>query len=491
MTSIVWLRDDLRLDDQPALRAAAGGTALFVYVHDEHAAARPLGAASRWWLDKSLKAFSESLEKAGGRLDVIRGDAETAIPALARDAEAVYWTRRYGGPEIETDKRIKAELQRRGVKAESFNGQLLREPWEVTTDSGAPFKVFTPFWRRSRAMGAFPPPHAAPRQLTSAPWPKTAPPRVKIADLGLHPQKPDWSGGLAEAWTPGEAGARARLRRFLDHAMAGYPDARDRLDGETTSRLSPHLRFGEISPRRIVDAVEAAAHEQGARRGADKFLSEIGWREFSYALLYQSPDLARKNWSPRFDAFPWRADPAALESWRRGRTGYPVVDAGMRELWTTGYMHNRVRMIAASFLTKHLGLDWREGEDWFWDTLCDADPANNPASWQWVAGSGADAAPYFRVFNPVLQGEKFDPQGAYVRRWVPELGQLDKAYVHAPWTAPASALSAAGVMLGRDYPAPIVDHAQARDRALAAFAEIKGETDQRTLRERKAAKNSG
>jgi deoxyribodipyrimidine photo-lyase len=489
MTAIVWLRDDLRLDDQPALRAAAGHPALVVYVHDETSAARPLGGASRWWLDKSLAALADSLEKIGGRLDILRGSAEAVIPVLARDAEAVFWTRRYGGAAVETDKRVKAALQRQDVKAESFNGQLLREPWTVKTDAGAPFKVFTPFWRRCREMGPFEPPQPAPKRLAAAPWPERAPPRAALTDLGLHPTKPDWSAGLAEAWRPGEAGARARLADFLDNRLQDYAEARDRLVGETTSRLSPHLRFGEISPRRIV-AVVAAAAERGAGRGADKFLCELGWREFAYSLLYQQPALATKDWSPRFDAFPWRADEAALEAWRRGRTGYPVVDAGMRELWATGYMHNRARMIAASFLTKHLGLDWREGEGWFWDTLCDADEANNPASWQWVAGSGADAAPYFRVFNPVLQGEKFDPEGQYVRRWVPELAGLDARWIHAPWKAPAAVLAAAALRLGRDYPAPIVDHGFARARALAAFANL-GEAPQRSPAARNSAKNSG
>jgi deoxyribodipyrimidine photo-lyase len=296
---------------------------------------------------------------------------------------------------------------------------------------------------------------------------------------------------LVETWRPGEAGARARLRRFLDDDLAGYAEARDRLDSEATSLMSPHLRFGEISPRRVVAAVEAAAEDGAAtRRGADKFLSELGWREFCYALLHQQPDLASKNWSPRFDAFPWRSDKAALRAWRSGETGYPVVDAGMRELWRTGYMHNRARMIVASFLAKHLMLDWRDGEAWFWDTLCDADAANNPANWQWVAGSGADAAPYFRVFNPVLQGEKFDPEGAYVRRWVPELARADRRWIHAPWKASSSELAAAGVTLGRDYPRPIVDHDAARRRALSAFSDLGG-SDQRKPAARKSAKNRG
>jgi deoxyribodipyrimidine photo-lyase len=488
MTCLVWLRDDLRLDDQPAIRAAATKPALFVYVFDETVAARPLGGASRWWLGRSLQAFGEAIAAKGGRLDILRGRAEKLIPDLARGVEAVYWTRRYGAAEREADARIKEALKAAGVKAESFNGQLLREPFEVTTEAGAPFKVFTPFWRRARQLGPFAAPQPAPKRLAAAPWPEGAPPRAALADLGLQPTKPDWSGGLAEAWRPGEKGAQARLQHFLDHALAPYADARDRLEGQTTSRLSPHLRFGEISPRRIVAAVEAAA--EGVRTAADKFLSEIGWREFSHALLFQKPDLARANWSPRFDAFPWAADKASLARWERGQTGYPVVDAGMRELWRTGYMHNRVRMIAASFLTKHLLIDWREGEAWFWDTLCDADEASNPANWQWVAGSGADAAPYFRVFNPVLQGAKFDPEGGYVRHWVPELAKLESRWIHAPWTAPREALARAGVRLGRDYPEPIVDHDRARARALAAFASLSGEA-QRIPAARSSAKNRG
>ncbi len=486
MTAIVWLRDDLRLDDQPALRAAAAAPALFVYVFDRNPA-RPLGGAARWWLGKSLAAFATALAAIGGRLDVVAGDPEAILPALARHAgaTAVYWTRRYGAAEIETDARIAAAMRREGVATQSFNGQLLRDPEAVRTGAGAPFKVFTPFWRRCCELGPFEAPHAAPRKLHAAPWPHNAPRRADIDDLGLQPTKPDWSGGLAQAWAPGEAGARARLRRFLDDGLRDYAEARDQLAGETTSRLSPHLRFGEISPRRIAAATEAAAQGAHAHRGAEKFLSELGWREFSHALLLQQPDLAQKNWNPRFDAFPWRRDPPALAAWRRGRTGYPVVDAGMRELWTTGYMHNRVRLIAGSFLTKHLGLDWRDGEAWFWDTLCDADEASNPANWQWVAGSGADAAPYFRVFNPILQGEKFDPQGAYVRRWIPELAGLDARYIHAPWTAPT------GAGAGRAYPAPIVNHAEARARALAAFAGLDATPPQRSPSARKAAKKSG
>ena len=495
MTAICWLRNDLRLDDQPALRAVAAGPALYVYVHDENATGRPLGGASRWWLDKSLRAFAQALQAIGGRLDVVAGDPAEILPALARGAELLTFTRAYSAAERATEAKVCDALARAGVQTRGFNGQLLREPWELEREGGFIPKVFTPFWRRLREAGPFDAPQGAPRRLHEADWPAHAPPRLEIDALGLHPHKPDWSGGLAQMWTPGEAGAKARLHAFLDKALAHYADRRDIPAGVTTSQLSPHLRFGEISARRVYAAAEGAAERGAPRRDVEKFQAELGWREFSYSLLYREPKLATKNWSPRFDAFPWRDDEAGLEAWRRGRTGYPIVDAGMRELWTTGFLHNRVRMIVGSFLTKHLGLDWRRGEAWFWDTLCDADEANNPASWQWVAGSGADAAPYFRVFNPVLQSEKFDAEGEYIRRFVPELAELDARFIHAPWRAPELSLRSAGVRLGVTYPRPIVDLDEGRNRALRAFAQIGGEIEpkgaQRIPAARKKAKKSG
>jgi deoxyribodipyrimidine photo-lyase len=334
-------------------------------------------------------------------------------------------------------------------------------------------RVFTPFWRAARARGAPPPPLPAPAAITAAPWPDSAPVRTTIPALGLLPTAPDWSAGLAEAWTPGEAGAAARLGRFLAAEWSGYAEQRNRPDLPSTSRLSPHLRFGEISARQVWHAA-TTAHHAGAGGASetdlDIFLTEIGWREFSYHLLYHNPALATRNFQARFDDLPWRTSAGDLRAWQKGRTGFPIVDAGMRQLWQTGWMHNRVRMIVASVLAKHLLIDWREGEAWFWDTLVDADAANNAASWQWVAGSGADAAPYFRVFNPVLQGQKFDPEGAYVRRYVPELAGLPAKFIHAPFEAPHPVLARAGIALGRDYPHPIVGLSEGRDRALAAFA---------------------
>jgi len=476
--TVVWFRDDLRLDDQPALAAALGRPALFVYILDEESAGlRPRGGASKWWLAHSLAALAQDISAIGGRLDILRGGAESRVMAVveASGAAEVVWTRRYGAAEIALDAGVKARLRARGVAARSFNGQLLREPWEVRTSAAAPFKVFSAFWRRSLALGPWPAPCPAPERLSAAPWPDGAPARAGIEQLGLTPAGPDWSLGLGEAWRPGEGGAQARLRQFIDGALGGYARARDTPDGATTSRLSPHLRFGEISPRRLARAIQTVREADRAPAAAtQKFLAELGWREFSYNLLHAFPDLASRSWRGGFDAFPFIDDPAGFSAWTRGRTGYPIVDAGMRELWRTGYMHNRVRMVAASFLVKHLLCDWRRGEDWFWDTLCDADPANNPAGWQWVAGSGADAAPYFRVFNPVLQGRKFDPAGAYVRRWIPELAGLAAEAIHAPWTASPDALRRAGVRLGETYPAPIVDHAFARARALAAYAATTG-----------------
>jgi deoxyribodipyrimidine photo-lyase len=475
--AIVWLRDDLRLDDHPALSAAADRPILVVYILDEESAGlRALGGASKWWLAHSLAALARDIDEIGGRLDIVRGGAEAALLRVveASGARQVFWTRRYGAGEIALDARVKAALHARGVEARSFNGQLLREPWETCTREGEPFRVFSAFWRRLRALGPLPAPIARPMRLWQSPWSDDAPERSPIARLGLTPTKPNWSDGLAEMWRPGERGARGRLDDFINNALENYVDARDTPDGETTSRLSPHLRFGELSPRRIAAAMETALAKGAAPTGAvEKFLSELGWREFSYSLLYAFPDLATRNLQSRFDDFPFVHDDPGFAAWTRGKTGYPIVDAGMRELWRTGFMHNRVRMIAASFLTKHLLCDWRRGEQWFWDTLCDADPANNPSSWQWVAGSGADAAPYFRIFNPVLQGQKFDPQGEYVRRWIPELAQLDSAAVHTPWLASPAVLARAGIALGKTYPFPIVDHQFARGRALAAWAAIK------------------
>ncbi len=456
--SIVWFRDDLRLADNPALLAAAarGRPIVALYLLDEESAGiRPLGGAARWWLHGSLTSLTESLENLGARLTLRRGQAEDVLPALAASvgAGAVFWNRRYGGAERAVDARLKSGLQEAGIDTRSFAGSLLHEPWTIQTGQGGPYSVFTPFWRACQAGPPPRPPHPAPTSLPGYPGSLDS---DALADWALLPTRPDWAAGLRAAWQPGEASAHRRLDTFLRDSLTRYATERDEPAQTVTSRLSPHLRWGEISPFQIWHATEWARMDlAGAdQASATRFLTEVGWREFSYHVLFNAPDLAAVNLRPEFDAFPWPpVDERALDAWQRGRTGFALVDAGMRELWRTGSMHNRVRMVAASFLIKNLLIDWRVGEAWFWDTLVDADAASNPFGWQWVAGSGADAAPYFRVFNPELQAKKFDPHGEYIRENVPE------------WGTDA-------------YPAPIVDLGETRRAALAAHAQISGLKDQ-------------
>ncbi len=469
---VVWFRQDLRLADNPALAAAvASGRAVIpLYVLDETAS--PLGGASLWWLDKSLASLGADLGALGSRLILRRGDPVHQIGEIlaTTGAAAVVWNRLYDKHSIARDSALKSDLRADGIEAQSFDGGLLVEPWTVKSGSGDPYKVFTPFWRAARGVFVDRPGFATPAALPAPPsWPGSD----ALADWGLHPARPDWSRGF-DIWTPGEGGARAMLDLFLGGAVRTYAEARNLPGVEGTSRLSPHLHFGEIGPRQVWRAVQAATNGGGVPGDqAAKFLAELGWREFNHHLLFHWPDLPTANFKPEFDRFVWRDDPVALKAWQRGQTGYPIVDGGMRELWTTGFMHNRVRMIVASFLIKHLMIDWREGEAWFRDTLVDADIAQNAANWQWVAGSGADASPWFRIFNPITQGEKFDPDGVYVRRWIPELAKLPNDVLHQPWTASEGRLKAAGVTLGRTYPRPIVDHPAARTRALDAYAVVK------------------
>lgn len=472
--TLVWFRQDLRLHDNPALQAAVarGGPVVPVYILDDTAEGRwRAGGASRWWLHHSLAALDAALRERGSRLILARGESGPALRALIADtgADAVYWNRRYEPAAIARDTALKSGL---GVETQSFNASLLFEPHTVKNKAGGPFQVFTPYWRHCLTLPVEPP-----VRLSSGPLPAPAkwPASPALESLKLRP-KIQWDAGFGPAWMPGEAGAQARLKRFVRTTMEDYGERRDRPDVDGTSALSPHLHFGEIGPRQIWAAVRAAAQGSGVfppSRGAQVFLSEVGWREFSHHLLFHFSHTPEAPLRPEFAAFPWRTEPDHLAAWQRGLTGYPIVDAGMRQLWTTGWMHNRVRMIVASFLVKHLRLSWQEGAAWFWDTLVDADLASNTLGWQWTAGCGADSAPYFRVFNPMLQGAKFDPNGDYVRRWVPELARLSAEHIHCPWDAPLHTLRDAGITLGHSYPQPLVDHGEARVAALAALESIR------------------
>lgn len=475
--ALFWYRLDLRLADNPGLVAAVrrGGAVIpvFIYEPEEEAPWQP-GAASRWWLHESLKSLETELRSAGSRLVIRRGPSLATLQSLIEEtgAGAVFWNRRYEPALIERDRIIKEKLRGSGVAAESFNSALLHEPWTIQNQSGKPFQVFTAFWRHCLAKGAPEAVLRAPREIVSpGTWPESLP----LDALKLEP-KLSWKGGLRAAWQPGTAGAHSQLKRFLKSGWENYSDDRNRPDRTGTSRLSPHLHFGEITPRQVWNAVRKNAEINGIpemRWKGSQFLTEIGWREFSHHLLYHFPQTPTEPLRAEFKRFPWRNEAECLWAWERGGTGYPMVDAGMRELWATGWMHNRVRMIVASFLVKDLLHSWQAGASWFWDTLVDADLAQNTLGWQWTAGCGADAAPYFRVFNPVTQGEKFDPQGGYVRRWCPELKQLPDRWLHKPWLAPVEVLARAGIELGREYPHPIVSHVIAREVALEAFARIK------------------
>ncbi|WP_088343529.1 MULTISPECIES: deoxyribodipyrimidine photo-lyase [Rhodomicrobium] len=473
---LLWFRRDLRLSDNAALEAAAasGAPVIPVYVLDDESAGDwAIGGAGRWWLAGSLRALGADLQARGSRLILMRGETLKVLSALAKatSAEAVYFTRGYEPWARRLETALHARLKAEQVACRRFGGHLLLEPEAVANKAGEPFKVFTPFHRACAAMEPPPAPLSAPKMLAApARWPMSD----TLEDWALEPRRPDWAGGMRAFWTPGEAGARRRLDEFIENALADYAEARNRPDIDGSSRLSPHLSFGEINPRQVWHAVEHAAAMTPARqRGAAAYTRELYWREFSYHLLFHYPDLPEKPFRPEFAALPWKPDAASLAAWQRGRTGYPFVDAGLRQLWSIGWMHNRVRMAVASLLTKHLLIPWREGEAWFWDTLVDADLANNAMNWQWVAGSGADAAPYFRIFNPMLQGRKFDPDGDYVRRWVPELAAMPAELIHAPWEASNAVLKAAGVTLGSTYPLPIVTHEAGRRQALEAYETIK------------------
>ncbi|MDB2324340.1 DNA photolyase family protein [Alphaproteobacteria bacterium] len=469
---IHWFRQDLRLGDNPALSAAAAnGTVLPIYIlDDENAGPDRMGSASRWWLHHSLNALNESL---AGKLRVFSGDPAEILPALAAatGASSIVWNRCYEPWRMTRDTKLKEMLGTAGLNVTSYNGALLWEPWDIKKDDGTPYKVFTPFFRRG-CLNAASPRMALPvperLELASGEVPHA----TSIDRLGLLPSQ-NWQHQLEGHWVPGEAGAKDRLSSFLDEGLAGYKKGRDFPARPNVSRLSPRLHWGEISPNQAWYAAKDVMDSGQSEGDADKFMAELGWREFSHALLYQFPELPRQNLQPKFDEFPWQENADHLRRWQTGQTGYPIVDAAMRSLWQTGYMHNRLRMVVGSFLVKNLRLHWHHGEAWFWDTLVDADLASNSASWQWIAGCGADAAPYFRVFNPVMQGEKFDTDGSFTKRYVPELAHMPDKFLFNPWAAPLLVLAEAGVKLGENYPEPMVDVRQSREEALAAFASLK------------------
>ncbi len=475
---IIWFRQDLRIHDNPALKFAvdSGKHIVAIYIHDEISPnIRPMGAAQKWWLHNSLNSHANELLKLGCKLILRSGASADVIQNIKNEtgAEAICWNRRYGDGEQSVDADIKKMFKSEGMEAKSFAGHLMHEPSLVRTGSDKPYRVYTPFWKKFCQMGPPRKPYGAPNTIKDYGNDLSS---ENLEDWKFLPTKPDWAGAISELWTPGEPTAIKRAEAYMTADLQVYDTARDLPGSDRTSKLSPHLRFGEISPYALWHQCHDQRHTADAK-AREVWAKELVWREFSYHLLQEWPHLRSDNFNPKFDAFPWGKNNAALEAWKTGQTGYPIVDAGMRQLWQTGWMHNRVRMIVGSFLVKHLLIDWREGEKWFWDTLVDGDPAANPAQWQWVAGTGADASPYFRIFNPILQAEKFDKDGSYIKKYVPELADLPPQYLAAPWDAPTIELKKAGVTLGKTYPNPIVDHKEARDRALAALQASRELTD--------------
>lgn len=431
--ALLWFRRDLRLNDNPALSAVlASKTLVPVYILDSDEQDWKGGAASNWWLHHSLKSLDHDLRQRGSQLLLRCGSERETLFKLVKqyNIDTVVWNRRYEPQRIARDKEIKAALQASAVQVASFNAHLINEPWAVATQQGKPYRVFTPYWKSCQGIENSLPPAEQIQKLPSLNLNITS---EKLEDLGLLPDV-NWYGGLEKNWKTGEYAAHKRLDDCINKVINHYQVKRDYPAQDATSRLSPHLCFGEISPRRVLDRIHSAlSNGQLAQDSASAFSRQLYWREFAYHLLYHFPATAKQPLNEKFKAFPWQKNRNALKHWQRGETGIPIVDAGMRELWQTGWMHNRVRMIVASLLTKNLGIHWLEGARWFWDTLVDADLANNTLGWQWVAGCGADAAPYYRIFNPVTQAQRFDEEARYIRHWVPELASLDNRYIFAPW----------------------------------------------------------
>lgn len=477
---IVWFRLDLRISDNPALVNACelGKPVIPIYIlPDDEDGNWPVGGATKWWLHHSLGELKESLKSLGMELLFFKGKTKAVLEKLlkATESDTIYWNRRYEPHYIERDKELKEYFKAKGIEVSSFNSCLLFEPWEVSTKTGNPYQVFTPFWKSCVEKTDRRGPLDKPKYNSKLNSDFSNLANCSLDDLKLLPEI-DWDGGLKEMWEPGEKGAHKNLKRFLSKPILGYKVARDFPAQKGVSCISPHLHFGEISPHQIWSQVQSKYSKYEEKNGKDSvqtYLKEVGWREFAHHVLYHFPRTADEPLREQFKSFKWLKDERALKAWQKGMTGYPIVDAGMRELWHTGWMHNRVRMIVASFLTKDLLISWRQGAEWFWDTLVDADLASNTLGWQWAGGCGADAAPYFRIFNPITQGERFDQNGDYVRKWVPELSELPNKWLHKPFEAPTSVLESAGVVLGKTYPDRIVDHSEARKRALATLSNSK------------------
>ena len=471
--SIIWFRQDLRVKDNPALISAAKASDLLpIYIWDTTIPNKgQLGGASKWWLHHALEALNQALD---GNLVVLQGNSEEVLLTLCEQhhIDSVFWNRMYEPWAISRDKSIKQALKDKDIKVESTNGSLLWEPWQVLKKDGTPYKVFTPYYKNGCLSAKHPRYPERKPHITFMSKVDGTSQHADIDSLNLLPSI-NWDSEMKSLWNISEEGAQYKLAWFIQQSIADYDDARNVPSKKGTSQLSPYLHFGQISPNQAWYAVRDAFNGSMDEKGVYVFLSELGWREFSYYLLYHFNDIQNRNFNSKFDNFPWIQNQQYLNAWQQGNTGIPIIDAGMRELWQTGYMHNRVRMIVASFLVKNLLIDWRQGERWFWDCLVDADSASNSAGWQWVAGSGADAAPYFRIFNPILQGERFDKEGEYVKKYCPELSQLGKKYIHKPWEAKQTELAAANIELGKNYPKPLVDLKTTRQRALDAYASIK------------------
>jgi len=468
---IFWFRQDLRIVDNPGLsKSLKSDKVLPIYILDDiNSNDFAMGAASRWWLHNSLRELNKNLDN---KLSLYKGDPLEILESLSSrfNIKGIFWNRCYEPWRIERDKKIKSKFIEKDIIVETFNSALLWEPWEILKSDNTPYKVFTPYYRKGCLMSE------APRKPLSAPNLNTLfedkENILQLDDLNLLPRI-KWYKEMEKLWEPGEKGAHKKLESFLSDGLLGYKEGRNFPSKKNVSQLSAHMHFGEISPNQVWHRAKLKKDLPRIEKDLDHFLSELGWREFSYNLLFHFPELPRENLQKKFDNFPWIENEILFDKWKKGLTGYPIVDAGMRELWQTGYMHNRVRMIVGSFLVKNLLLHWHKGEKWFWDCLIDADLASNSASWQWVAGSGADAAPYFRIFNPILQGKRFDPDGSYIKKFIPELEQLPSKYLFSPWEAPIEVLSEANIELGSDYPEPIVDLIKSRDRALEAFSTIR------------------